>query len=455
MSEMKHMVMAAVAGLMMAQTAAAQWNADSTEWDSYERWRLGGYGEAVAAFKDYKTDRMRNASMGATHERRNTIAIPRFVIAGDYKFNRHWNLGVEIEFEAGGTGTAIEIEEGENQFEYETEVEKGGEVALEQFHITYHLNQYFNARVGHMIVPVGLTNAHHEPISFFGTVRPEGESTIIPNTWHETGIGFFGQFGKRWASFDWEAQIVAGLNVNGFQRKTWVAGGKQGLFEVDNFTSPAYVFRLNYRGIPGLRLGASVYYCNDCTSNADPSKVSGYNFTAPLVIWSVDAQYVNRWVIARANVLRGHLSNSYKVGVANNLSLGKNTPYSRMTPVGEVAVSYGGEAGLRLKGFVHSSKMPDIIPFVRYEYYNPQEKVEAPELPDPRFRVSMWTAGINYRPLPYLVVKADYTTRRIGGGAYNSENEFALGVAFTGWFFGDKASQARAAARKARKKSNN
>lgn len=446
--------MAAALGLAMAQTATAQWNADSTEWDSYERWRLGGYGEAVAAFKDYKTDRMRNAAMGATRERRNTIAIPRFVIAGDYKFNNHWNLGVEIEFEAGGTGTAIEIEEGENQFEYETEVEKGGEVALEQFHITYHLNQYFNARVGHMVVPVGMNNAHHEPISFFGTMRPEGEHTIIPNTWHETGVAFFGQLGRRWASFDWMGQIVAGLNVNGFQRKTWVADGKQGLFEVDNFTSPGYVFRLNYRGIPGLRLGASVYYCNDCTSNADPSKVSGYDFSAPLVIWNVDAQYMNRWVIARASVLRGHLSNSYKVGVANNLSLGKNTPYSRKTPVGKVAVSYCGEVGLRIKGFVRNPKMPDIIPFVHYEYYNPQEEVEQPELPDARFRTSMWTAGINYRPLPYLIVKADYTTRSIGGGAYNSENEFALGVAFTGWFFGDKASQARAAARKARKKNN-
>ncbi|MBR7051462.1 MAG: hypothetical protein IKI44_00530, partial [Bacteroidaceae bacterium] len=339
---------------------------------------------------------------------------------------------------------------GENQFEYETEVEKGGEVALEQFHLTYHLNQFFNVRAGHMIVPVGLTNAHHEPINFFGTVRPEGESTIIPNTWHETGIAFFGQFGKRWASFDWEAQVVTGLNVNGFQRKTWVADGKQGLFEVDNFTSPAYVVRLNYRGIPGLRLGASVYYCNDCTRNADASKTDNYNFAAPLVIWSVDAQYRNRWVIARANVLRGHLDNSYKVGVANN-RLGKTTPYSRKTPVGEVAVSYGGEVGLRLKGFVRSPKMPDIIPFVRYEYYNPQEKVEAPELADPRFRVSMWTAGLNYKPLPFIVVKADYTTRSIGGGDYNSENEFALGVAFTGWFFGDKASKARWAAYKAKR----
>ena len=450
MSEIKHKMMAAVLGLAMTQTAAAQWNTDSTEWNSYDRWRLGGYGEMVAAFKDYKTDRMRNAAFGATHENRNTIAIPRFVIAGDYKFSKHWNLGVEIEFEAGGTGTAIEIEEGENQFEYETEVEKGGEVALEQFHLTYHLNQFFNVRAGHMIVPVGLTNAHHEPVNFFGTVRPEGESTLIPNTWHETGIAFFGQFGRRWASFDWEAQVVTGLNVNGFQRKTWVADGKQGLFEVDNFTSPAYVVRLNYRGIPGLRLGASVYYCNDCTRNADASKTDNYNFAAPLVIWSVDAQYRNRWVIARANVLRGHLDNSYKVGVANT-RLGKTTPYSRKTPVGEVAVSYGGEVGLRLKGFVRSPKMPDIIPFVRYEYYNPQEKVEAPEIADPRFRVSMWTAGLNYKPLPFIVVKADYTTRSIGGGDYNSENEFALGVAFTGWFFGDKASQARWAAYKAKR----
>lgn len=450
MSEMKHKMMAAVLGLAMAQTAAAQWNTDSTEWNSYDRWRLGGYGEMVTAFKDYKTDRMRNAAFGATHENRNTIAIPRFVIAGDYKFNKHWNLGVEIEFEAGGTGTAIEIEEGENQFEYETEVEKGGEVALEQFHLTYHLNHFFNVRAGHMIVPVGLTNAHHEPVNFFGTVRPEGESALIPNTWHETGIAFFGQFGKRWASFDWEAQLVTGLNVNGFQRKTWVADGKQGLFEVDNFTSPAYVARLNYRGIPGLRLGASVYYCNDCTRNADASKTANYDFAAPLVIWSVDAQYRNRWVIARANVLRGHLSNSYKVGVANN-RLGKTTPYSRKTPVGKVAVSYGGEAGLRLKGFVHNPKMPDITPFVRYEYYNPQEEVEAPELADPRFRVSMWTAGLNYKPLPFIIIKADYTTRSIGGGDYNSENEFALGVAFTGWFFGDKASQARWTAYKAKR----
>jgi len=60
---------------------------------------------------------------------------------------------------------------------------------------------------------------------------------------------------------------------------------------------------------------------------------------------------------------------------------------------------------------------------------------------DDRSQVSMWTLGLNWRPLPNLVVKADYTTRQIGTseifgkGQYNSENEFGLCVAYTGWFF--------------------
>ena len=42
--------------------------------------------------------------------------------------------------------------------------------------------------------------------------------------------------------------------------------------------------------------------------------------------------------------------------------------------------------------------------------------------------------------LPNLVVKADYTTRHIGTNKvfgstkYNNENEFAIGIAYVGWF---------------------
>ena len=104
------------------------------EGDDYQRFRFGGYGEAVASFKDYGINRFYGGNDGNKNQHRNTISIPRFVLALDYKFNAKWLLGAEIEFESGGVGTAYEIENSENG-EYETEVEKGGEVALEQFQI--------------------------------------------------------------------------------------------------------------------------------------------------------------------------------------------------------------------------------------------------------------------------------------------------------------------------------
>lgn len=413
------------------------WNSDSTEYDSFNRYRFGGYGEIVAAFKNYGINRFKGTSTGNAQIKRNTISIPRFVIAGDVKFNKHWILGAEIEFEAGGTGTAVEIENTENG-EYETEIEKGGEVALEQFHITYHMNQYFNVRAGHMIVPVGLTNWHHEPNMFFGTIRPEGETTMLPSTWHETGLGMFGQFGRRWASFQWNAMIVAGLNANGFNRNEWAGKAKQGFFETDNFTSPAYAFRFSYTGVPGLRLGASLYYCPNVCANSD--KPQTYSFKCPVTIWSADAEYVHQYFIIRGNFMQGYLNNSSLLSQKNTM-LSNLSPYTRTAPIAHQSVSYGTEAGLRLKGFLQGRKAPDIVAFGRYEYYNTQEDVAVDNYSsspaDPRLKTSMWVVGLNYKPVPYVILKTDYTHRTIGNGRYNNENEFAVGVAFCGWFFSD------------------
>ena len=396
----------------------------------YEKFRVGGYGEMLASFKDYGINRFKGGAEGNTKVNRNTIAIPRFVLAGDYKFNKHWQLGAEIEFEAGGTGSAYEIENTENG-EWETEVEKGGEVALEQFHLTYTLNRYFHVRAGHMVLPVGLTNAHHEPILFYGTSRPESETALLPSTWHETGLSIFGSFGKGYSRFNYEAYVTAGLNANGFDRNRWVAGGKQGLFEEDNFSSPAYTARVEYLGVPGLRIGATAYYCHNTGANSDKPDMYTQYGNIPLTILTADVQYAHRYFTVRANGIWGHLGKADKLNERNH-RLG-SSPYSSLTPIAERAVAYGGEAGLNVRALVNSSTFPDLIPFVRYEYYNPQDKVSGTA--EKRLEVGMWTAGINYRPLPYLVVKADYTTRSIGRGKYNSENEFAVGVAFTNWFW--------------------
>jgi hypothetical protein len=410
-----------------------------TEDDGYKKFRFGGYGEMVANFKDYGNNRFYGHSEGNPKKNRNTISIPRFVLAFDYKFNSKWILGAEIEFEAGGVGTAYELENSENG-EYETEIEKGGEVAIEQFHITRLITPAFNVRAGHLIVPVGLTNSHHEPINFFGTSRPEGETTILPSTWHENGLELFGSFGKGYASFDYQAMIVAGLNPNGFDRNTWVASGKQGIFEEDNLTSPAYVARLDYKGVPGLRVGASFYYCADAGSNSDKPDTYSSVGKIPLRIFTADAQYRNKYVIARGNVVYGNLGNSTGVSQVN-IKLSNKSQYSRVVPVAKNAVSYAAEAGLNISAFFkNNKKVPVIYPFARYEYYNPQEKGETGQIMEKRCQVSMWTAGLNWYALPNLVVKADYSTRQIGTGKvfgtgkYNSENEFSIGIAYIGWF---------------------
>ena len=424
--------MAAISFLSLP--SMAQEHADTA---GYRKFRFGSYGEAVASFKDYGINRFQKE--GSTREHRNTIAIPRFTIGFDYKFTPKWILGAEIEFEAGGTGTAVELENNENG-EYETEIEKGGEVALEQIHITRLINKAFNVRAGHMVVPVGLTNAHHEPINFFGTIRPESQTIMMPSTWHETGIEIFGTVGRGYATFDYQAMVVAGLNANGFDRDTWIASGKQGFFETDNFTSPGYVARLDWRGVPGLRTGVSFYYCRNTGANSDKSQTyAGYG-QIPVEIVTWDAQYRNKYLTARADLTYGHLGNSRAVNERNG-RLPNASPYSRLTPVAKNALSYGAEVGFNFGNVFRIGGCPTLMPFGRYEYTNPQKVVDKPYTADKRLEVSKWVVGLNWFALPNLVVKADYSTRQIGTskvfgkGPYNSENEFSIGVAYIGWFF--------------------
>ncbi len=420
-----HKLLATLTLAAATLTAMAQDNA----YDNFDRYRIGGYGEMVAAFKGYGINRFSGSTEGNDYMRRNTISIPRFVLAGDYRMARRWVLGAEIEFESGGTGIAYEIENTENG-EWETDVEKGGEVAIEQFHITYLGARWLNVRVGHMVLPVGLTNAHHEPVNFFGTVRPESETAILPSTWHETGLSVFGRVGGQRSYVSYEAYVTAGLNANGMSRNKWANGASQGLFEQDNFTSPAYTLRLDYN-MPGLRIGASAYYCADIGANSDKPNMYAQYGSIPLYVLTADAQWRHRYFTARANIIYGQMDKSDRVNARNN-RLGKS-PYSTQVPIAHTTLSYGAEAGLNLRRIVRAD-MPDITPFCRYEHYDPQRSVEGSYTPDPRLKTDMWTAGINWRALPTLVVKADYTTRRIGSGRYHRENELAVGVAFTDWF---------------------
>ncbi len=392
--------------------------------DGYAKFRVGGYGEMLYQNMDYSADRY-SRPQGAPYQKRAQISLPRMILAFDYKFDPTWILSAEVEFEYGGTGMARELEYDEGG-EYETELEKGGEVVLEQFHITKRFSRAFQMRFGHMIVPVGLTNAHHEPIHFFGTTRPEGDMTIIPCTWHDTGLALLGDF----KGFHYEAMVVNGLDPNGFSSRYWVRKGKQGLFEGENMTSPALVGRLEYSGVRNLRVGASAYWGNTAKNTSKSNKMKGLK--GEVTILSGDMQYKTRNLIVRANVLYGNLSDSYRISRIN-YTTPKAAGYPR-TAVAQNALNYYAEAGYDILSFFRDTKAK-LYPFVRYEYYNSMEKVESGVIANPRNECGLWTAGVNYFPLPNLVFKADYACRRVGKGKFNNENTFGVSVGYVVWFW--------------------
>lgn len=373
---------------------------------------IGGYGEIVASFKDYDDSNDNNSKRS-----QNTLSIPSFILSLEYKFTPKWILGSEIEFKS-----------------------EGSEVALEQFHVTRLIVPEFNVRAGHIILPLGLTNSTDEPIALFGANGLEGETTILPDPWHETGLELFGTLGSGYSTFSYQLMVIAGLNANGFDRDTWITGGIQGFSEEANFNTPGYLARLSYEGIPGLRLGTSFYFCEDAGNNSEEYQAYASYGKIPVRIYCVDAEYKNRYIIARANFIYGNLGNSAAVSKINTNFSDDPTDSGTMS-VAKNAISYSAEIGVNISALFPEKKIPVIYPYIKYEYYNPQEKGEKGQTMEASNMVSMWQGGINWFALPNLAVKADYTTRQIGtdkifgtSSKYNSKNEFSIGIAYTGLF---------------------
>ena len=405
--------------MLIAAGAFAQNAPDSTE---YQHYRFGSYGEMLFQQMNYGADRYKDPA-GASRDSRAYISLPRAILAFDYKFRSDIVLSAEVEFEYGGTGSAMELEY-EEAGEYEMEVEKGGEVALEQFHITKRFASWLKVRAGHFIVPVGLTNAHHEPIFFFGSVRPEGEMTILPCTWHETGLALLGEYGR----VKYEVMLVNGLDPNGFSSANWVRSGKQGIFETYVMTAPAVAGRIEYAPLKGLRLGASGYYNRTAKNASIPAKTA--KIGAKVAIGTFDIQYLHRNAALRASFIYGHLTDAMRLSQINR-NIQKGTQFAR-TPVASAAIAYSAEAGYNVLALFGSRER--LLPFVRYEHYNSAHSVPEGMSQMPINSRNVVTLGANYALLPNLVLKADYAMRILDGGRYRQENTLGIAIAYTGWF---------------------
>ena len=406
-------------------------NASTTEQVESAKHRLtiGGYGEAVASRMFYSNNykRYTSADLYKNDKGFGQFDLPHVVLYLGYDFGKGWSLGTEIEFEHGGTESAVEIEE-EETGEYESEVERGGEVALEQFWLQKSFSPALNLRMGHMVVPVGGTNNAHMPTEFFTVYRPEGENTILPCTWHETGVSLWGRAG------DWryEAMFLAGLDADRFGNKGWIHDGSGSPYEFKMATAYAGAMRVDNYSIKGLRLSVSGYLGNSANNTLNATgKYKGLHGT--VAIGAFDFLYNDHNLIVRGNFDYGHLSNSLEITSAN-MSTRADSP-SPKTNIGEAAIAMGIEAGYDFFSQIASMRARDqrFYIFGRYDYYDSMFKTVKNMTDEKMWQRQKVTAGINYYPIPQIAIKGEYSYR-ILSSQYNNEPTVSLGICYSGLF---------------------
>jgi len=390
---------------------------------------LGGYGEAAFS-RNFYSDNIHRYSHAQDYRNapsHGRFDLPHVVFFTGYEFGSGWRMNSEVEFEHGGAETAVELE-AEEAGEYENEIERGGEVVLEQFWIEKTFNRALNIRVGHIIVPVGYTNNHHLPNEFFTVYRPEGENTILPCTWHETGISVWGRAG------DWryEAALLPALNSEQFDRTGWINGGSASAFEFRVANNYAVAARIDNYSVKNLRTGISGYVGNSFKNSIQPTTAEKYKqVKGQVAIASADFQYDNRKIIARGWFDYGHLANS-RIISAYNRSLSKNSPYPR-TNVAKAAMAAGGEAGIDVLSLCNERKSSKLFVFGRYEFYDSMYQTDKAIQKDNWCAKTVICGGLNYIPIYPITIKAEYSFRHLAK-PYNNEPSINLGIVYAGFF---------------------
>ena len=392
---------------------------------------VGGYGEAVFS-RNYFSDHVSRYSQPEQHKNdpsHGRFDIPHAVVSLGYDFGKGWSVGTEIEFEHGGNGIAYEKEDEEGG-EWEQETEKGGEVELEQFWVQKSFGKWGNLRAGHIIVPVGLNNAHHEPLNFFTVYRPEGENTIMPSTWHQTGLSFWG----RHKDFRYEVQLLCGLNADQFTNTGWIHKGSKSPLEFDLANKYAAAVRIDNYTVPGLRIGLSGYYGHSI-GNSYPRNANGVDeqYKGAVAVGSIDFTYkAHNWIV-RGQADYGYLSDAEQLKYVYN-RLNSKSPYKHSAFVSKNAYAVGIEAGYDVFSQIHKMRKNEqrLYVFGRYEAYNPyasQTKGTAYDYT----AVKRMAFGLNYHPIEQVVVKAEYSKRMLKS-MYNDEPSLNIGVAYEGFF---------------------
>ncbi|GMR05291.1 MAG: FlxA-like family protein [Thermodesulfobacteriota bacterium] len=321
---------------------------------------LGGYGEIV--YSNYQSS-----------TKKDLIDTYRFILYAGYKFNDWIVMNTELEFE------------------------HVNEVSVEFSYIDFLFDKKFNIRSGLMLVPVGVTNEWHEPTVYNGVFRPEVESKIIPSTWRDIGIMAHGEYN----GFSYKAAVLNGMRSGNFGDSDWIRGGRY-KGKKANADNLAYVLNINYDINPALRVGGS-YYTGRAAEGLGGAAVTANEKEATVNLWELHARYRYKGLDLRGLFVRGTLDG--------------NSDFEAAPPgnVGKAAQGWYAEAAYDIMPLLKGGTESSLSPFVRYEAYDTHEEVFA-GTPDPVQDRTVTTAGVSYKPIPYVVIKADYQWKDTASG---------------------------------------
>ena len=342
---------------------------------------IGGYGELLYQGKA-------STLQDGTHvgSAKSADAL-RMVLYTGYKFSDRIVFNAEIEFEHGGFSDAY----------------PEGEAIAEFYYLDFLLTKAVNLRAGQMLVPMGFINEIHEPPTFLGARRPLVETVLIPSTWHENGVGLHGDLPGH---LSYRVYLMNGLEGARFSAEG-IREGRQGGNKA-NAQSLAWTGRLDWVPTPGVLLGGSFYTGNSNQTGVGPA--------LPTTLWEAHGEYrAGGW---QARGLYTRMTNGAE-GVAS-LAPGD--------PAREVGTrQWGGylELGYDLLG---GSKQA-LIPYARWERLNAQQAVVAGVVATGEQDQTLVTAGVAYKPIPQIAVKADWT--RSENRALTGRDQFSLALGYT------------------------
>ena len=337
---------------------------------------LSGYGSAFYQ-RDFNTQQ-------------SSVTLERAVLFVGHQFNQKISVFTELELEN------AKVEGGD----------EGGEIAMEQAFLKFNLNPKQYLVAGLFVPRIGILNENHLPVNFNGVERPLVEQLIIPATWRELGIAFYGS-AKR-LPLNYSVALMNGLNSEGFEHGSGIREGRaEGRNAFANnlalTASLQYLvnnFKFQVSGYMGGTVGLA-------KKSADSLGLNSGAFGTPLYLGEADVQYSKNGFAAKA------LASYISYPDADKI----NTAYAKNIASG----MYGAYAEFGFDWLYKKQKQAQLITFVRGEILDLNSSTPAPPkaIYDGTEKQTHIIAGISYLPIPNVVVKAD--VRLLHTGAQNPD----------------------------------